>query len=59
MMVDTKGLLHQARDDLRTPENRVNRHMCEISNGEGRTGGISEAMRGTDACIALSHLSQG
>jgi malate dehydrogenase (oxaloacetate-decarboxylating) len=59
MMVDTKGLLHKGRDDLRTPENTVKWHMCEISNGEGRTGGIPEAMQGTDVCIALSRPDPG
>ena len=44
MMVDTKGILHQGRADLRTPENSVTWHICEISNGEGRTEDIPEAM---------------
>jgi malate dehydrogenase (oxaloacetate-decarboxylating) len=59
IMVDTKGILHQGRDDLRTPENSITWHMCEISNGEGRTGGIPEAMQGTDVCIALSRPASG
>jgi malate dehydrogenase (oxaloacetate-decarboxylating) len=54
VMVDTKGILHQGREDLRTPENLVKWHFCEMTNGEGRTGGIPEAMQGTDVCIALS-----
>jgi len=54
IMVDTKGILHKGRDDLRTPENKEKWHMCEISNRECRTGGIPEAMKGTDICIALS-----
>jgi malate dehydrogenase (oxaloacetate-decarboxylating) len=59
MMVDTKGLLHQGRDDLRTPDNAVKWHMCEISNGEGRRGGIPEALQGADVCIALSRPTPG
>jgi malate dehydrogenase (oxaloacetate-decarboxylating) len=59
VMVDTKGILHQGRDDLRTPENSAKWHMCEISNGEGRRGGIPEAMHGTDVCIALSRPEPG
>ena len=57
MMVDANGLLHQGRDDLCTPENAVKWHMSEISDGEGRTGGIPEAIVGADTCIALSHLT--
>lgn len=59
IMVDTKGILHKGRDDLRTPENKEKWHMCEITNKEERTGGIPEAMRGTDVCIALSKSGPG
>jgi malate dehydrogenase (oxaloacetate-decarboxylating) len=59
IMVDAKGILHQGRDDLRTPENSIKWHLCELSNGEGRTGGIPEAMQGTDVCIALSRSDPG
>lgn len=58
-MVDTKGILHKGRDDLHTPENKEKWHMCEISNKEGRTGNIPEAMKGTDVCIALSKPGPG
>ncbi len=59
VMVDTKGILHKDRDDLRTPENSAKWHICEISNGERRQGGIPEAMHGTDVCIALSRPEPG
>lgn len=59
IMVDTKGILHKGRDDLKTPENKEKWHMCEITNKEERTGGIPEAMRGTDVCIALSKSGPG
>jgi malate dehydrogenase (oxaloacetate-decarboxylating) len=59
IMVDTKGILHQGRDDLRTPEHSIKWHMCEISNGARRTGGIPEALQGTDVCIALSRPEPG
>jgi len=59
IMVDTKGILSKERDDLKTPENKEKWHMCEISNKENRTGGIAEAMRGTDVCIALSKSGPG
>ncbi len=59
IMVDTKGILHKGRNDLRTPGNKEKWHMCEISNKEGRTGGIPEAMKDTDVCIALSKSGPG
>lgn len=33
--------------------------MCEISNKRQRTGGIAEALKGTDVCIALSRSGPG
>jgi malate dehydrogenase (oxaloacetate-decarboxylating) len=59
IMVDSQGVLHKGRSDLRTLENQAKWHMCEISNREGRTGGISEALRGADVCIALSRSGPG
>jgi len=59
IMVDSKAILHKGRDDLKTPGNEEKWHMCEISNKEGRTGGIPEAMKGTDVCIALSRPGPG
>jgi len=59
IMVDTKGILHKERNDLSTPETKNKWHMCEISNGEGRTGGIPEAMKGADVCLALSKPDPG
>jgi malate dehydrogenase (oxaloacetate-decarboxylating) len=59
IMVDSQGILHKGRSDLRTLENRVKWHMCEISNQEGRTGGTAEALRGADVCIALSRSGPG
>ena len=54
MMVDTKGILHKGRKELHTPETKEKWKMCEISNKEGRKGGIAEAMRDSDVCISLS-----
>jgi malate dehydrogenase (oxaloacetate-decarboxylating) len=59
IMVDTKGILHKGRDDLKTEENKVKWRMCEISNGERRIGGIPEAMKSADVCIALSKSGPG
>ncbi len=55
-MVDTKGILHKGRTDIemRKTEFVDKWKLCNITNEEGRTGGIEEAMRGADVVIALS-----
>jgi len=57
IMVDSKGILNRERSDLR--EDREKWNMCEISNKEGRKGGIAEAMKDTDVCVALSRSGPG
>ncbi len=59
VMVDTKGILHQGREDLHTPDNAVKWQVCEVSNKDQKTGGIAEALRGADVCIALSRSGPG
>jgi malate dehydrogenase (oxaloacetate-decarboxylating) len=59
IMVDTRGILHKARDDLKSPDNEFKWRVCELTNGEGRSGGIAEAMRGADVCIALARSGPG
>jgi malate dehydrogenase (oxaloacetate-decarboxylating) len=53
IMCDSKGILHRGRDDI--PETyREKRVIMQQTNAEQRTGGIAEAMEGTDVVIALS-----
>ncbi len=52
MMVDTKGILHAGRTDFAADDPRL--EFSQITNGEGRHGGIAESLIGTDVCIALS-----
>lgn len=59
LMVDSNGILHKDRRDLRTPEQRVKWQMCERLNHAGRTGGIAEALAGADVCIALARSGPG
>ena len=59
VMVDTKGILHKGRNDLRVPDNAMKWHICEISNSDQRTGGVTEALQGADVCIALSRSGSG
>jgi malate dehydrogenase (oxaloacetate-decarboxylating) len=56
MVVDSKGILHKGRTDLemRRAEYVDKWKMCQITNGEGRQGGIAEAMQGAEVLIALS-----
>ena len=56
MMVDTKGILHKGRTDIemRKAEYVDKWKLCNITNAEGRTGGIEDALRGVDVCVALS-----
>ncbi len=55
-MVDSKGILHKGRTDLeqRKAEFVDKWKLCQITNADGRTGGIAEALRGADVCVALS-----
>lgn len=55
-VVDTKGILNRDRKDLemRKAEFVDKWRLCQTTNGEQRKGGIPEAMKGTDVCVALS-----
>jgi malate dehydrogenase (oxaloacetate-decarboxylating) len=57
IMVDSKGILHPNRDDLR--EYREKWELCLKTNKEGRLGGIGEAIKGADVCIAMSRPGPG
>ncbi len=60
-VVDSKGILHKNRSDveLRKAEFVDKWKMCQITNGEGREGGIEQAMVGADVVIALSKSGPG
>jgi malate dehydrogenase (oxaloacetate-decarboxylating) len=53
-LVDTTGLLHRGRDDLRTPAQRAKWQLCERTNQDGRRCGIPEALQGADVCLAFA-----
>jgi malate dehydrogenase (oxaloacetate-decarboxylating) len=61
MMVDSKGILNRDRQDiyLRRAEFVDKWHLCEITNAEGRRGGIAEALAGADVCLACSQPGPG
>ena len=56
VVVDSKGILHRERKDIemRKSEYVDKWRMCQTTNAEGRTGGISDALKNADVCIALS-----
>jgi len=58
IMTDTKGILNASRTDL---ENGFKEKWwaAKTTNGEGRTGGVPDAMRGADLCIAASKPGPG
>ena len=60
-MVDSKGILGTFRKDLEDVKDTYKEkwHLCEITNAEGRQGGIPEAMEGADVVIALSKPGPG
>ena len=55
-IVDSKGILGKDRSDIEAVKDEwVDKwKYCQITNAEGRTGGIAEALKGADVCIALS-----
>lgn len=56
IVVDSKGTLHSGRKDIEEKQEQfVDKwRLCKTTNPEKRTGGIAEAMKGTDVCISLS-----
>ena len=61
VVVDSNGILHRGRKDLEATKDQYKDkwHLCNTTNAEGRTGGIAEAMKGADVCIALSRSGPG
>jgi malate dehydrogenase (oxaloacetate-decarboxylating) len=61
VVCDSKGILYPGRRDVAAyagdyPEKW---QLCTESNGERITGGIAEALRGADVCIAFSRSGPG
>ncbi|MDO8670274.1 MAG: malic enzyme-like NAD(P)-binding protein, partial [Dehalococcoidia bacterium] len=56
IMVDSKGILNKGRSDIesRQAEYADKWRICQTTNAGNRSGGIAEALRGADVCIALS-----
>lgn len=58
VMVDSKGILHPGRTDVKDKA-PMKWEMCLKTNAEGKMGGIPEALKGADVCIALSTPGPG
>lgn len=58
---DSRGILHSGRRDIADQRDRfVDKWaVCVETNAEGIEGGIAEALRGADACIAFSKAEPG
>lgn len=54
IMVDSKGILNMARDDIKNSNYKEKWHMCQVSNEKQIKGNIPDAMKGADILIALS-----
>ena len=59
--VDSGGILHRDRHDIEERQDAFSHkwRICLESNAENRRGGIAEAMRGADVCIAFSKPGPG
>ncbi len=58
VMTDSKGILNKRRRDLREKSTPA-WELALLTNGEGRSGGIPEAMAGMDAVIAYTTPGPG
>ncbi len=56
--VDSKGILHPNRTDIKDTD-PYKWELCLKTNGEGRTGGIPEALKGADVVMATSRPGPG
>jgi malate dehydrogenase (oxaloacetate-decarboxylating) len=59
LMVDTQGILHRDRTDLKLPQNEFKLRVAERTNPTRRSGGIAEALKDADVCIALAKSGPG
>ncbi|RLF27994.1 MAG: malate dehydrogenase [Thermoplasmata archaeon] len=59
--VDSKGILHPDRGDIELlkEKNPYKYDIAMRSNGENRTGDLTEALKGADVCIAASKPGPG
>jgi malate dehydrogenase (oxaloacetate-decarboxylating) len=58
---DSKGILHRGRADIEATQAEYPEKWaaCCATNAEGRTGGIAEALKGAEVCLAFSTPGPG
>jgi len=61
IMVDSKGILHKGRKDF---EEKKEKHadkwrFCQITNSDGITGSLTEALKGADILVSYSRSGPG
>jgi len=61
IVVDSKGILHPGRKDIAEKKGEyANKwQFCQTTNGEKRTGGLTEALKGADVLISYSKSGPG
>jgi len=59
MLVDTKGVIHSNRGDIKKEVDPWKYDLTMKTNAEGRTGDISEAFKSVDAVVAASKPGPG
>ncbi len=59
MLVDSKGLLHPNREDIKKEKNPWKYDLAQKTNAEGKTGDISKAFEDSDAVVAASKPGPG
>ena len=59
MIVDTKGVIHPNRGDIKQEDDPWKYDLTMKTNAEGRTGDISEAFKSADAVVAASKPGPG
>ena len=59
-IVDSKGILGKDRSDIEAVKDEwVDKwKYCQITNAEGRTGGIADALKGADVCILVTEWNE-
>jgi malate dehydrogenase (oxaloacetate-decarboxylating) len=61
IVVDSKGILHPGRKDIaeKKTEYADKWRFCQTTNGEKRTGGLTEALKGADVLISYAKSGPG
>ncbi len=59
ILADSKGVVHPGRRDITKGDDLWKYELTQITNGEGRTGDVSQAFKGADAVVAASKQGPG